>query len=135
MQIHPYLGFTGKCEEALNFYEECLGGKIDGLMKFAGSPAEAHVPAGWGDKVLHARLVIDGNVIMASDGPRPSENQEPSKTVTVSLGLDDLSRAEKIFQQLSQGGTVQMAFQPTFWAKGFGMCTDRFGIPWMVNCE
>lgn len=135
MKVNPYLGFSGQCEEALKFYAESLGGTIDGMMKYAGSPAEQHAPAGWGDKILHARLVVEDNVIMASDGPRPDPTAANAKPVTVAIGLNDAAKGERIFNALSAGGKVDMPFQKTFWSNGFGMCTDRFGIPWMINCE
>jgi PhnB protein len=133
MQLNPYLIFNGDCEEALKFYEQTLGGKIEALMKFAGSPAAEHVPPDWGDKVLHAYMKLDGNVIMASDAP-PGQYSKP-QGISVSLALDDRDKGERIFNALAEGGTVQMPFEKTFWASGFGMCVDRFGIPWMVNCE
>jgi PhnB protein len=133
MQLSPYLLFNGNCEEALKFYEQALGGKIEALMKFAGSPAAEHVPPAWGDKVLHATIKIDGNVLMASDAPPPQ--YEKPQGISVSIGLNDRERGERIFNALAQGGTVTMPFEKTFWASGFGMCVDRFGIPWMVNCE
>ena len=133
MQLNPYLIFNGDCEEAFNFYEQELGGKIEALMKFSGSPAAEHVPPDWGDKVLHAYMKIDGNPIMASDAP-PGQYSKP-QGISVSLSLDDREKGERIFNALAEGGTVTMPFDKTFWASGFGMCTDRFGIPWMVNCE
>jgi PhnB protein len=133
MQLNPYIMFNGNCEEALKFYEETLGAKIDSLMKNAGSPAAEHVPADWGDKVLHARFSVDGNVLMASDAP-PGHYSQP-QGFSISISLNDTTKGEEVFNKLSAGGSVQMPFSPTFWAKGFGMCVDRFGIPWMVNCE
>lgn len=133
MQVNPYLMFNGNCEEALRFYEQTIGAKIDSLMKNAGSPAEEHMPPDWGDKVLHARFTIDGNVVMASDAP-PGHFSQP-QGFSLSLSLNDTAKGEELFNKLAEGGTLQMPFGPTFWAKGFGMCVDRFGIPWMVNCE
>lgn len=133
MQVNPYIMFGGNCEEALRFYEQTLGAKIDAVMKNTGSPAEEHMPPDWGDKVLHARFTIDGNVIMASDAP-PGHFAQP-QGFSLSLSLNDTATGEELFNKLAEGGTLQMPFGPTFWAKGFGMCVDRFGIPWMVNCE
>lgn len=133
MQLDPYLIFNGDCEEALKFYEQVLGGKTEGLMKFSGSPAAEHAPPEWGDKVLHATIKIEGNVLMASDAP-PGHYAKP-QGISVAIGLNDSEKGERIFNALSEGGTVTMPFEKTFWASGFGMCTDRFGIPWMVNCE
>lgn len=133
MEVNPYIMFGGNCEEALKFYEQALGAKLDAVMKVAGSPAAEHMPPDWGDKVLHARFSIDGNVLMASDAP-PGQFSQP-QGFSLSLALKDTEKGQELFNKLAEGGTVQMPFGPTFWAKGFGMCVDRFGIPWMVNCE
>lgn len=133
MEINPYLMFNGTCAEALHFYEQTLGGQIEAMMKTEGSPAAEHMPPDWGDKVMHARFRIGNNVIMASDAPPPNYSQPQGFSISVSL--DDAAKGEQIFNKLAEGGSVRMPFGPTFWAKGFGMCVDRFGIPWMVNCE
>ena len=132
MQFSPYLLFNGDCAEAFKFYEQTLGGKI-ALMPFAGSPSAEDVPPEWGNKILHASMTIDGQMIMASDAP-PGHYSKP-QGISVSIALKDRDKGEQIFNTLAEGGPVQMPFQKTFWASGFGMCVDRFGIPWMVNCE
>ena len=133
MELSPYLIFNGDCAEAFRFYERLLGGKIEAFNTFAGSPAAEHAPPEWGDKILHASLRIEGQVIMASDAP-PGQYANP-QGLSVAIGLKDRNKGESIFNALAEGGTIQMPFQQTFWASGFGMCVDRFGIPWMVNCE
>ena len=133
MQFSPYLLFNGDCAAAFKFYEQTLGGKIEALMPFAGSPSAEHTPPDWQDKILHASMTIDGQMIMASDAP-PGHYSKP-QGISVSIALKDRDQGEQIFNTLAEGGTVQMPFQKTFWASGFGMCVDRFGIPWMVNCE
>jgi PhnB protein len=133
MQLSPYLFFNGDCEEAFKFYAQCLGGKIEGMLTHAGTPAEAQVPPEWRDKILHARLTIGDQVLMASDAP-PGRYDQP-KGFSVSIQIKDPAEAERIFQALSENGTVQMPIAETFWAARFGMLVDRFGIPWMVNCE
>ena len=133
MQINPYLFFNGNCEEAFQFFEQLLGGKIEALVRHAGTPAESHVPPEWGQKIMHARLVAQGQVLMASDAP-PGQ-QHPVQGFSVSLQVQEPAEAERIFQALSENGKVGMPLQQTFWARRFGMLTDRFGIPWMVNCE
>src|SRR5260370_38650533 len=80
---------------------------------------------------MHARMSIDGEVLMASDAP-PGHFHQP-QGFSVSLQIQDPGDAERKFKALSEGGAVNMPFGKTFWAKGFGMCVDRFGIPWMVN--
>jgi PhnB protein len=103
------------------------------MMTHAGTPAEQHVPAEWRDKILHARLVVGDAVLMASDSP-PGHYQKP-QGFTVSIQINDTARAEAIFRGLADGGTVTMPFAETFWAARFGMLVDKFGTPWMVNCD
>jgi len=133
MQLSPYLAFKGNCAEAFGFYERLLGGKIVMMMTHAGSPAAEHTPPEWQDKIMHARLALGDQVLMGSDAP-PQHQQTP-QGFSVSLQIDDPVEGERIFNGLAENGTVKMPFQQTFWAEGFGMCVDRFGIPWMVNCE
>ncbi len=133
MQLNPYLLFNGQCEEAFKFYAQCLGGKIEAMMPHAGTPMEKHSPPEWRDKILHASLSVDGQLLMGSDAP-PQHYEQP-KGFSVSLQLKDPAAAERIFNALVEQGTVKMPFQQTFWAFRFGMLVDRFGIPWMINCE
>jgi PhnB protein len=133
MQLNPYLTFNGQCEAAFKFYEQCLGGKIVAMVAHAGTPAEEHVPAEWRNKILHARLIVGDEVLMGSDAP--PDRYEEAKGFSVTLGVDDPADAERIFYALAEKGTVRMPLQQTFWALRFGMLVDRFGIPWMVNCE
>ncbi|MGZ5095601.1 MAG: VOC family protein, partial [Burkholderiales bacterium] len=106
---------------------------IDAMMTHAGTPAEAHVPPEWRNKIIHARLVVGDEVLMGSDAP-PDRFQKP-QGFSVSIQINKPADAERIFKALAENGTVQMPFEQTFWAFRFGMCVDRFGIPWMVNCE
>lgn len=133
MQLNPYLLFNGDCDQALKFYEQTLGAKIEFLTRFAGSPSAEQVPPEWGDKVLHATLKIDDSVLMVSDAP-PGHYEKP-QGMSISISLNDPAKGESIFNALAEGGKTIMPFAKTFWASGFGMCIDRFGIPWMVNCD
>ncbi|MFL5075225.1 MAG: VOC family protein, partial [Microvirga sp.] len=108
--------------------------RIDGMMTHGESPMADKVQPGWQDKVMHARLVFDGQVLMGSDSP-PEHYEKPQGTF-VSLSVEKAADAERIFRALAEGGTVRMPFEKTFWAAGgFGMLVDRFGTPWMINCE
>jgi PhnB protein len=133
MQLNPYLMFNGTCEAAFKFYEKVLGGKIEAMMPHEGTPAEEHVPAEWRKKIMHARLVVGDEVLMASDAP--PEHFQPMKGFSVSLNVDKSAEAERIFQALSEKGSITMPLQQTFWASRFGMLVDQFGTPWMINCE
>ena len=103
------------------------------MLTHEGTPSEQDVPPEWRKKILHARLTVGDQVLMASDAP--PERYEQPKGFSVSLNIDDPAEAERIFHALAENGKVQMPLAQTFWAIRFGMCVDRFGIPWMVNCE
>jgi len=133
MKLNPYLLFDGQCEQAFQFYAKCFDGKIESMFTYADSPMAKSTPAGQLSKIMHATLSFDGQVLMGSDAP-PEHYQKP-QGFSVSLNLKDSAIAERIFRALSENGTVTMALQETFWALRFGMVVDRFGIPWMVNCE
>ena len=132
MQINPYLFYNGNCEAAFKFYAKVLGGKIDAMLTHEGAPAEMPTPPEWKTKIMHAKMTIDGEVIMASDSP-PDYFRQP-QGFGVALQFDDPDDAERKFKALSEGGVVNAPFGKTFFSKGFGMCVDQFGIPWMVNC-
>lgn len=133
MQVNAYINFNGNCREALEFYERCLGAKIIMLRTHAGSPMDEKTPAAWKEKILHARLHVGESVIMASDSP--PEYFKAQEGFYLSLQLDDTEKAERIFLELAKDGAIHMPLQETFWAKRFGMLRDRFGIPWMLNCD
>ncbi len=133
MQLNAYLTFNGQCEAAFRFYERCLGAKIEMMMTHGESPMANQMPPEWRSKVMHSRLVVGDNVLMGSDAP-PDRYNAP-KGFSVSLSVDDPAQAERIFHALQEKGTVQMPLQETFWAVRFGTLVDRFGIPWMINCE
>lgn len=133
MQINPYLNFNGTCEEAFGFYAKLLGGQVESISRFGDSPdAETHPTMR--DKVMHARLVVGGQVLMGSDAPEGYYSKPQGNYV--SINVDKPADARRIFDGLAAGGDVHMPFEKTFWAAGgFGMVADRFGTPWMVNCE
>ena len=133
MKLNPYLTFGGDCEEAFKVYEKVLGGKIVAMMPNEGTPAAEHVPAEWRKKIIHARLILDGVPLMGSDAP--PDHYEPMQGFSVTLNIKEPAEAERVFNALAEGGSVRMPLGETFWAIKFGMLTDRFGTPWMVNCE
>lgn len=133
MRYIPYLSFNGDCREAFAFYARVMGGEIKDMISHGETPAGEHVPPEWRDKIINAYLVADGAELMGADTPPGMGPSKPSG-FSVSIHEDDLARARKIFDGLAEGGTVIMPFEPTFWAKGFGMVTDRYGQPWMINC-
>jgi PhnB protein len=131
MKVQPYLFFNGNCEEALKFYETALGGKITAMLSHEGTPAEEHVPANWKKKIMHAALTLGDQLILASDSP-PDYYKTPAG-MSVTLNADNGAEAERLFNALSDGATITMPIAETFWAERFGMLTDKFGTPWMIN--
>lgn len=132
MQLNPYLNFNGECEAAFKFYEQCLGGKIQTLMTWGESPMADQVPSEWRDKIIHTTLIVGEAALLGCDAP-PDTYEKPGG-FSVTIQLNDPVEGERILNALAESGTLRMPFQQTFWAAGFGMCVDRFGIPWMVNC-
>jgi PhnB protein len=130
-----YLSFDGRCEEAFKRYEKVFGGKILMMMRHADAPPGSGVPQNpeVANRIMHARLEAGGRLLMGGDAPL----QGPSKPqgFCVSVSVDNPTEAERIFGELSEGGTITMPIGETFWAQRFGMVTDKFGTPWMVNCE
>jgi PhnB protein len=133
MQLNPYLMFDGQCETAFKFYEQCLGGKIDAMMTYGESPMAEETPSQSRDLIMHASLTVGDEVLMGSD--TPSGQFQAPQGFYVSLHFKDPIEAERIFHALAEKGTVEMALQETFWASRFGMLFDRFGTPWMINCD
>jgi PhnB protein len=133
MQISTHLSFNGNCEEAFQFYVKSLGAKIVTLMRYEGTPMEKHMPAGQSQKIIHGTISLGGANLMGADAP--PDRYEAPKGYTVTIGTNDVAEAERLFNALAGNGTVQMPLQKTYWAERFGMLTDRFGIPWMINCD
>ena len=134
MNIQPYIFFDGNCAEAMRFYEKALRGKLEMLMPHSEMPGfdAAQFPPGTATRIMHARLVVDGQVLMASD-TGVGMTYDGMKGFTVTLTYPDVAEARRAFDALAEGGQVNMAFGKAFWAEAFGMVVDRFGTPWMVN--
>ena len=96
------------------------------------SMGPGHVPEGWGKKLMHAQMTVGGQELMGSDAP--PDRFERQQGFSMSVHVDQPAEAERVFAALAQNGTVRMPIQKTAWSEKFGMLTDQFGIPWMVNC-
>jgi PhnB protein len=134
LQWNPYLAFDGQCEAAFQFYARCLGGEIVALVPYSEAPPEMPMPPGHGSRIMHARLIAQGQVLMGADC-FPGQPHEGMKGCSVAVQVGTPDEAERLFTALAEGGTVTMPLEATFWAVRFGMLTDRFGVPWMINCE
>ena len=133
MQLNAYLSFKGQCEEAFAFYAQCLGGKVGDIFRYGGSPMADQVPADWQNKIMHGSMTLNGQVVMGAD--MVAAQYEAPKGFSLSLHPKNVADAERVFHALAAGGQVTVPLEKTFWAARFGMVVDRFGIPWMVNCE
>jgi PhnB protein len=130
MQVEPYLFFEGRCAEALDFYRKALGAEIVAMLRFRESPDPAMVMPGMEDKVMHALVRIGETTLMASDGR--CQGAATFQGFALSVAVADEPEARTRFDALADGGQVMMPLGETFFAKRFGMVTDRFGVTWMV---
>lgn len=133
MRLNAYLTFGGQCEAALRFYEKCLRGKIVMMMTYGESPMADSAPPGWSQKILHATLAVGDQVLQGAD--QPAERYVTPQGFSIAVNISDPAEAERIFNDLAEKGSVQFPLQGTFWARRFGVLTDRFGTPWIINCE
>ena len=132
MKITPYLSFDGQCKSALDLYERSLGGTIVYSTTYGESPGAADVPPEWSARIYHATLVIAGQTFAMADAPPGA--YRPVQGFSLMVEVDEPAEADRIFEALSVGGTIQMPIQETHWAARFGVVTDQFGTPWMISC-
>lgn len=133
MEIHPYLIFEGRCEEALAFYKESLGAEVVQLLRFKDNPEANGACSGSPenqDKIMHVSFRIGDAELMASDGMCSGEPK--FQGVSIVLAAPDGNTAERMFAALEKGGQVTMPMDRTFFASHFGMVADRFGVHWML---
>jgi PhnB protein len=133
MRLNTYLNYGGNCAEAFRFYEEHLGGKITMIMTHGQMPNPGGVDPAWNDKVLHARIELGGTALYGADIPSPPF--EPIRSAYLSLAVDSIDEAERIYALLSEGGEIFMKMEETFFAYRFAMFRDRFGTSWMLLNE
>jgi PhnB protein len=128
-----YLSFPGTCAEAMRFYEKVLHANLKALMSNGDSPMAEHMPKESHHLILHAYLELpDNGVLMAGDAPSGMP-YEGMKGFTLALNYSTVEEATQVFHALAEGGSIVMPLQPAFWAKTWGMLTDRFGTPWIIN--
>ena len=138
MPLSPYISFAGNCSEAMAFYQQTLGAERLYQITFGEMPKDANseegCPSGMtfpDSAIAHANLRIAGSDIMMSDGTLSGNAQYSGFTLV--LDPQDVSEGKQWFDNLAAEGNVEMAWQETFWAHGFGKVTDKYGVPWMIN--
>ena len=134
MKVQAYVTFGGRCEEALEFYKKAVGAEVKDLLRWKDSPdAAMQPPPGYEEKVMNASFRIGDTELMADDGMGAKEVE--FKGMTLALSVADDAEAKRVFTALCEGGSVQMPLAKTLWTSSFGMLTDKFGVPWMVNVD
>ena len=132
MKVQAYVSFSGRCEEALEFYKKSIGAEVTGLMRWKESPdAGMKPPPGYEEKIMNAAFRIGETELMADDGM--GEKPAEFKGMTLAIEVADDAEAQRVFAALGEGGKVTMPLMKTFWSSSFGMLTDKFSVPWMVN--
>jgi PhnB protein len=132
MKVQAYVTFGGRCEEALTFYKKSIGAEVTSLLRWKESPdAAMKPPPGYEEKIMNASFRIGDTELMADDGM--GEKHAEFKGMTLAIEAADDAEAQRVFTALGEGGKVTMALAKTFWTSSFGMLTDKFGVPWMVN--
>lgn len=137
MNATPYLFFNNNCRQAFEFYAQSLGAEITAMLSTTDTPMGADAPAEARDLIMHACLDFQGTRLMASDwncGPNPTPYEAP-RGFRVALGFDSVAQARQAFEAMAVGGHIDMPLEKTFFAAAFGMLTDKFGMPWMFNCD
>lgn len=129
--VQPYLAFRGNAREAIDFYKQALGAEELYSQTYGDSPMK---DMGNPDAIMHATIKVGETHVMMCDDFH-SEDFSTGGNISLAIGLNDVDKAKEYFTNLSDGGTVTMPLDKTFWAEAFGMLTDKFGIKWMVNCD
>lgn len=133
MLIQPYVFLEGRCEEAIGFYVNALGAKVEMMMRYRESPEPqppGMLPPGSDDKIMHAAIHVGESVLMLSDGM--CGGQASFKGFSLTLSARDEAEAKRLYDALADGGQAQMPLGKTFFSPAFGMVADRFGVSWMV---
>jgi PhnB protein len=135
LSLNPYLFFTGRCEEAMEFYRKTVGAEQLMIARYKDVPPEAMAnqpgPCMDGEKVMHVRLRIGSSTLLMADGPASGKYDG----FALSLTVGNPAEAEKVFAGLSVGGKIVMPLSKTFFSPAFGMLTDQFGVQWMIYVE
>ena len=133
MKVQAYISFGGRCEEALEFYKKSIGAEITGLLRWKDSPdKDMKAPPGREEKIMNASFRMGDTELMADDG-MGGETTAEFKGITLAIEVASDAEAKRVFTALGESGKVTMPLEKTFWTSLFGMLTDKFGVPWIVN--
>ena len=135
MKLITYLNFKGNCQEAMSHYAQVLGGEVTAMFEFGDTPMDGGHPVAPAEqaKIMHASVTAGDQILMGSDRVNMPYNGVHGFAVSVQAA--DEAEAERIYDGLKDGADIQMTLGPSFFAKKFAMLKDRFGTPWMINCD
>jgi PhnB protein len=128
MKLDVYVNYPGNCEQAFQFYEKELNGRIVMTQRHTAQP---NLPADWPGKIMHAQIEIGGSIVMGADIP----GAEPMRSAYLTLQIVTPEETDRIYAALSAGGEIFMKIHETFFAHRFAMLRDRFGASWMLMCS
>lgn len=135
MRTDIYLSLPGNTEEAFNYYKSVFGVELDAIQRFGETPQAGDVPEGEKNKIMHVSMKLPGDTSLMGTDSLESMGQTVTlgNAISITLNMGTKSESDRVFAALSEGGTVEMPLQEMFWGDYFGACTDKFGIPWMIN--
>ena len=135
--INPHINFNGNAEEAFNFYKSVFGGEFTKIMRFKDlSSPEWPIPENEANKIMHIALPIGNNFLMANDVPESmGKTNEMENRSKIFISVESREEADKLFNGLSAGGTIEGQIGDSPWGTYFGMFRDKYGIEWMVECD
>ena len=136
MTLSTYLSFSGNCRQAFEFYRSVFGGEFAVMETFGNGPSNMGIPEDELNNVMHVSFPIGSSVLMGSDVPSTfGATHKQGNNFSISISTTSREESDDLFGKLSKGGSVSMPMQDMFWSSYFGVCTDKFGINWQVNCE
>jgi len=135
IKMHPYLNFSGKAEEAFNFYKSIFGGEFSIVMRMGDTPGSENLPESERNLLMHISFPINENLVLMGSDCAPSSGivLTNGNNMYISVSPDSRTEAEKLFNGLSSGGLVEMPLEDQFWGDYFGSFKDKYGICWMIN--
>jgi PhnB protein len=133
MKLYTYLNYGGNCRQAFEFYVQHLGGKITEVTTHGEMPGDPNMPADWKDAVVHARMELGETMLLGAD--IPPDRFQPMRSAYLTLMVNSVDEAERIYDLLKDGGQIFMPMEETFFARRFAMLRDRFGTSWMLLHE
>lgn len=135
MTLSTYLTFDGNCREAFDYYRSVFGGEFEMLQTFGDGPEGVPISEGQKDQIMHVALPVGDSVLMGSDSTSFGPPLQVGNNFSISVEAESRERADELYASLSEGGAATLPMEDQFWGAYFGMCTDRFGINWMVAYE